>query len=65
MKLVLILSHAEPETVFNAIRLGHFALKAGDTVEAFLTGKGVKLCCTLARERPYELGGLMRAAEPR
>lgn len=43
MKLAIILSQAEPETVFNALRLGNCALNAGDTVEVFLTGKGVEL----------------------
>lgn len=43
MKLAIVLSQAEPETVFNALRLGNFALNAGDRVEVFLTGKGVEL----------------------
>jgi uncharacterized protein involved in oxidation of intracellular sulfur len=43
MKLAIILSQAEPETVFNALRLGNFALKEGDTVTVFLTGAGVEL----------------------
>ncbi len=42
MKIHLVLSHTEPETVFNAIRLAQYSLKQGDTVEIFLMGKGVE-----------------------
>jgi uncharacterized protein involved in oxidation of intracellular sulfur len=43
MKLGIILSQAESETVFNALRLASYSLKQGDTVKVFLTGKGVEL----------------------
>ncbi len=43
MKLAFILSQAEPETVFNVLRLANYSLKQGDTVKIFLTGKGVEL----------------------
>lgn len=43
MKLGIILSHTEPETVFNALRLAHYSLQQGDTVKIFLVGKGVEL----------------------
>src|SRR5213596_1156070 len=43
MKLGIILSRSEPETVFNALRPAHYSLKQGDTVKIFLTGKGVEL----------------------
>lgn len=43
MKLGVILSHTEPETVFNALRLANYSLKQGDTVNVFLMGKGVEL----------------------
>ena len=42
MKLGLIISQAEPETVWNAYRLGTFALERGDSVKTFLLGKGVE-----------------------
>lgn len=42
MKLVLVIYSAEAEAVWNAFRLGNFALKQGDAVAAFLTGKGVE-----------------------
>lgn len=43
MKLGLILSQTEPETVFNVLRLASYALKQGDAVRIFLLGKGVEL----------------------
>lgn len=43
MKLGLVLSTTEPETVFNALRLGNYAAGQGDTVRVFLLGKGVEL----------------------
>ena len=43
MKLGIILSQAEPETVFNALRLATYSLKHGDTVRIFLVGQGVEL----------------------
>lgn len=42
MKLGLVISSNDPETVWNAFRLGVYALKADDTVAAFLLGKGVE-----------------------
>ncbi|MDO8539689.1 MAG: DsrE family protein [Opitutaceae bacterium] len=43
MKFGIVLSHTEPETVFNALRLANYSLKQGDTVKVFLMGKGVEL----------------------
>lgn len=43
MKLGIILSQTEPETVFNALRLADFSLKQGDSVRIFLMGKGVEI----------------------
>lgn len=43
MKLGVVLTVTEPETVFNALRLCNFALQQGDTVKVFLLGKGVEL----------------------
>ncbi len=43
MKLGIILSQAEPEAVFNALRLANYSLKQGDTVKIFLLGKGVEI----------------------
>ena len=43
MKLGLVLSVSDPETAFNVLRLGNFALSEGDEVKLFLLGKGVEL----------------------
>ena len=43
MKLALLISITEPETIFNALRLGNFALTQGDEVGCFLVGPGVEL----------------------
>ena len=43
MKLGVILSQTEPETVFNALRLTNYSLKQGDSVKVFLVSKGVEL----------------------
>ena len=43
MKLGIVISTAEPETVFNAIRLGNFALGRKDEAKIFLVAKGVEL----------------------
>jgi uncharacterized protein involved in oxidation of intracellular sulfur len=43
MKLGIVITQADAETVFNALRLANFSLKQGDTVRVFLSGKGVEL----------------------
>jgi len=42
MKLGIIISTNEPETVWNAYRLANFSLKEGDEVKVFLLAKGVE-----------------------
>ncbi len=42
MKLGIILYSSDPETVWNAFRLGNFALAKGDKVKLFLLAKGVE-----------------------
>ncbi len=43
MKLGIVLTSTDPETVFNALRLANFAVKEKDEVGVFLLGKGVEL----------------------
>jgi len=43
MKLGILISQTEPETVFNALRLASYSLTQGDTVRVFLVGTGVEL----------------------
>ena len=42
MKTGIIIYSDDPETVWNAFRYGNFALKEGDEVKVFLTGRGVE-----------------------
>lgn len=42
MKLGIVICSDDPETVWNAFRLGSFALGQGDAVHVFLLGKGVE-----------------------
>ncbi len=43
MKLGIIITHTDPETVFNALRLALYSLEQGDNVRIFLSGKGVEI----------------------
>ena len=43
MKLGMIITQSDPETVFNALRLAHYSLEQGDKVRIFLSGKGVEI----------------------
>lgn len=43
MKLGIVMTTADPETVFNAFRLANYSLEHGDTVSVFLLGKAVEL----------------------
>lgn len=43
MKLGIVITQTEPETVFNALRLASYSLKQGDQVRIFLSGKGVEI----------------------
>jgi uncharacterized protein involved in oxidation of intracellular sulfur len=42
MKFTIIISTSNPETNWNALRLGNFAIKQGDEVQVFLIGQGVE-----------------------
>lgn len=42
MKLGIVIYSNEPETVWNAFRLGIFSLKKSDSVKIFLLAKGVE-----------------------
>ncbi len=42
MKIGIIISSNDSETVWNAFRYGNFSLKEKDDAKVFLTGKGVE-----------------------
>ncbi|MCL4181630.1 MAG: DsrE family protein [Verrucomicrobia bacterium] len=43
MKLGIVITQADPETVFNALRLASYSLQQGDQVRIFLSGRGVEI----------------------
>lgn len=43
MKLGMIITQVDAETVFNALRLALYSLEQGDEVRIFLSGKGVEV----------------------
>ncbi len=43
MKLGIVITHTDPETVFNTLRLASYSLQQGDVVRIFLSGKGVEI----------------------
>ena len=43
VKIGMIITRADPETVFNALRLALYALEQGDEVRIFLSGRGVEI----------------------
>ena len=43
MKLSIVLNSSDPETAWNALRLGNAALDAGHEVSVFLMGSGVEV----------------------
>ena len=43
MKLGMVITQTDPETVFNALRLALYSLEQGDEVRIFLSGQGVEI----------------------
>jgi uncharacterized protein involved in oxidation of intracellular sulfur len=43
MKLGIVITHTDPETVFNTLRLALYSIEQGDEVRVFLSGKGVEI----------------------
>jgi len=43
VRLGMIVTHTDPESVFNALRLALYSLEQGDDVRIFLSGKGVEI----------------------
>lgn len=58
MKLGIVIYSNDPETVWNAFRLGVFSLKQGDAVSVFLLGKGVE--AELLATEKFDVLGQMR-----
>ena len=43
MRLGMVITQTDPETVFNALRLALYSLEQGDEVRIFLSGRGVEI----------------------
>ena len=43
MKLGIVITQADAETVFNTLRLALYSLEQGDQVRIFLSGRGVEI----------------------
>lgn len=43
MKISIVISSNDPETVWNVLRFANFSLKEGNGVKIFLLGKGVEV----------------------
>lgn len=59
MKLGIVIYSNDPETAWNAFRLGNFSLKKADDVKIFLLGKGVE--CESSDTEKFHVTGLMKA----
>ena len=59
MKLGIIIYSTDAEAVWNAFRLGVFALKQGDTVKVFLLAKGVE--CEKVSAAPFNVNEMMQS----
>lgn len=59
MKLGLVIYSTDAETLWNAFRLGVFALKAGDQVKAFLFARGVE--CESHTAEPFNVKQMMQS----
>jgi len=43
MKLGIVVTQTDPESVFNVLRLAPYSLEQGDEVRIFLSGRGVEM----------------------
>ncbi len=59
MKLGIIINTNNPETTWNALRLGNTALKVGNEVGVFLMGSGVEI--ENIEDQTYDIGGALNS----
>ena len=59
MKLGIVIYSTDAEAIWNAFRLGVFALKQGDTVKVFLLAKGVE--CEKVSAAPFNVKEMMKS----
>ena len=53
MKIGIIISQTDPETVWNAFRFANFSLDKGHSVKIFLIGKGVE--CQEIEDKKFDV----------
>jgi len=58
MKIGIIISQNNPETVWNAFRLANFSLNKNHTVKVFLINKGVE--CKEIESQQFNVKDLLR-----
>lgn len=58
MKLGIILNTKDPETAWNALRLGNEALNTGNEVKVFLLGSGVEI--ENVKDNNFNVDGVLR-----
>ena len=58
MKLGIVINTKEPETVWNALRLGNTSLKEGHATSVFLLGNGVEI--EHIKEKTYDVLATLR-----
>lgn len=57
MKLAIVINTNNPESAWNALRLGNTALKAGHEVGVFLMGSGVEI--ENIKDQTYDIAGTL------
>jgi sulfur relay (sulfurtransferase) complex TusBCD TusD component (DsrE family) len=55
IKIGIVISTNDPESVWNALRLANFSLAENDTVSIFLLGKGVEISTIV--DKKYDIKG--------
>ncbi len=58
MKLAIIVNINDPETAWNALRLGNEALNAGNKVSMFLLGVGVEI--ENVKDKAFDVAGVLK-----
>jgi uncharacterized protein involved in oxidation of intracellular sulfur len=58
MQLAIIVNTSDPESAWNALRLGNEALGAGNRVSMFLLGVGVEI--TNIRDNTFDVAGALK-----
>ncbi len=58
MKLGIIVNTNDPETAWNALRLGNEALRTGNEANLFLLGRGVEI--TNIRDRTFDVAEALK-----